>query len=163
MPNTTSTYMLFRATSALRRSVSGPSASNSLITMRVVAGAVAIATTASSSEGKTRAKAIEASHTVTRTTPGPTRRKLDASKIAPNVEQDQAERDLAQKSERREIVVRDQIESRRADQQTDGEITGDFRNVQDLRDVPGDQRRDQDQADGQNFVHGSASKRAKKR
>lgn len=66
MPNITSTSMLFSATSASSRSVIGPLASYSFRTISVVAGAVSIATTASSSaSGQVRPLITSTRHTRT--------------------------------------------------------------------------------------------------
>ena len=86
--------MLLSAMSASSLSVSGPAASYSLSTMRVVAGAVSMAMTPSNSatgQGLptiniprvTQTKASGASHNVTRMIPAPSARKREASKIDP--------------------------------------------------------------------------------
>ena len=80
-----------------------------------------------------------------------------------DVEQDQPERHFAQEPEGCDVLVRHQVECRRSKCQTDQEVTGDLRHAHQLRQMAGDDRRDQDQADRQDLVHRDGSTATKYR
>ena len=80
-----------------------------------------------------------------------------------DAEENHAERDLAQKSMRLQIIVGDKVETGRADEHADEQVARDLGSTQKLRHVTRDKRREQDQTNGQDLVQRPSLINAKKR
>ena len=68
-------------------------------------------------------------------------------------EEDEAERDLAQHLQRQQVLGRDPAQNGRPERNAGQDVAGDLRYPQDLDQVPGQQREQEDQAERRQFIH----------